>query len=388
MKQMHRGMIALLKSAITRQPETLPEEFRLDKTSVEQSRAHHMAPLIYEGAQICGISPRSPEMQELFRTYCAAAMVCERQQKALTDVTEAFRQTGIDYLLLKGSRLRKLYPRPELRYMGDADILIRMDQYEQISSILTELGFSFHHESDHELVWRNQSLYLELHKHLIPSYNKDFYAYYGNGWQLAVKGEESQYTMKPEDEWIFLFTHFAKHYRDGGAGCRYVVDLWLWRRNYPNMDEAYIRDVLIKMQLDVFHGHILRLIDCWFGEGPGDEILDIMTEFILSSGSWGVDEVKVLSRAVRDAKHSGFSGRLIYLWQTAFPGVMVLREKYTILQKAPWMLPVVWIVRPFYKVLFESRTLKKNVKHVQSLSQDNINLRQEMLDLVGLDYHF
>ena len=381
------GILQLMKSAMTRQPGVLPEGFDLE-AQLELLKPHHMFPLIYDGAVRCGISRQDPVMQQLFQIYFKAIQKSDGQQKQVERIREAFQEAQIDHMLLKGSRLKNMYPAPELRYMGDADILIRLDQYEKIVPVMENLGFRFHHETDHELLWYHPQLSLELHKHLIPSYNKDFYGYYGNGWQLAGKGKGSEYTMKPEDEWIFLFTHFAKHYRDGGAGCRYVADLWLWRRNYPNMDESYIRDVLKKMQLDVFYGHILRLMDCWFGNGPEDKILEIMTEFIFSSGSWGQDQIRVMSRAVRDTKHSGISGRLIYLWQIAFPNVMTLRDKYRVLYKAPWLLPVVWLVRPFYKLLFENRSAKHQLDNVRNLSEENIRLRQEMLNLVGLDYNF
>jgi hypothetical protein len=384
----YRAILQIMKSAMTRQPETLPEGFRLED-QLELLKMHHMFPLIYDGALRCGISRKEPFMQKLFGLYIRAIQKSDGQLRQIDRICEAFRQADIDYLPLKGVRMKKLYPAPELRYMGDADILIRLEQYEKIVPILEELDFSFQKESDHELVWRHEQLLLELHKHLIPSYNKDFYGYYGNGWQLAVKGEGSEYTMRPEDEWIFLFTHFAKHYRDGGAGCRYVADLWLWRENNPQMDEDYILDVLKKMQLDVFYGHILRLIDCWFGNGPEDKILEVMTEFIFSSGSWGVDEIKVLSRAVRDARHSalGFSGRLLYLWQTTFPKVTILQDKYTVLKKHPWLLPLVWIYRPFYKVFFEWKSLGRKKKHLQTLSEENMQLRRDMLHLVGMEYN-
>ena len=52
------------------------------------------------------------------------------------------------------------------------------------------------------------------------------------------------------------------------------------------------------------------------------------------------------------------------------------------------MLPGVWAVRPFYKVLFEAKSLKRKKQHLAALSEENLNLRQEMLNLVGLDYHF
>lgn len=389
MNDQQKAIVLLMKSAITRQAEALPEDFSLEQ-SLALIHKHHMVNLIYDGAALCGISGKHPAMQQLFPHYLRQLLKSEGQQRAVAALCQAFRDAGIDHMLLKGCRMKGLYPKAELRYMGDADILIRPEQYDRIRPIMRQLGYREKSETDHELPWVSDGLYVELHKMLIPSYNKDLYAYYGDGWQLAAAGDGSEYFMKPEDEFIYLFTHFAKHYRDGGVGCRYVVDLWLWRRNYPAMDERYIRKIMETMQMERFYGNILALIDYWFAGGPGSETLDILTEFIFSSGSWGADEVRVLSRAVRDAKHSalGFSGRLLYLWQTAFPPRRTLWDKYTVLKKHPWMLPAVWLVRPFYKVFFEWKTLSRKKKHLQTLSEENIRLRRDMLQLVGLDYNF
>ena len=42
-------------------------------------------------------------------------------------------ENGIDYLPLKGYNLKKLYPKPELRTMGDADVLIRLADFYHVS---------------------------------------------------------------------------------------------------------------------------------------------------------------------------------------------------------------------------------------------------------------
>jgi len=52
---------------------------------------------------------------------------------------------------------------------------------------MADLGYEELYESDHELVWNHDLMRIELHKRLIPSYNKDYYQYYGDGWQLAKK---------------------------------------------------------------------------------------------------------------------------------------------------------------------------------------------------------
>ena len=389
MKQSHIGILTLLKSAIIQQKIALPEGFQLQDADDHINR-HHIASLIYEGALLCNIPQNDIRLLQLFQKYCKALQVSERQLRELERIYNAFEENGIDYMPLKGCKMKALYPKPELRNMGDADILIRTEQYDKIRSVMQSLQFTEGEETVHELVWKSDALYLELHKHLIPSYNRDFYGYFGEGWARAKLLRGTQYTMTPEDEYIFLFTHFAKHYRDGGIGCRHVVDLWVFLRSHPELDLDYIQTELKKLQLLDFYRNIRRLISTWFEDQESDSRTDFLTEFIFASGSFGQIENRVLSRAVRDANHSvlGFSGKLLYLWQTAFPGIKILREKYTILKKHPYMLPLVWLIRPFYKVLFEWRSLRQQQRNLAAFDEDGMENHQKMLHYVGLDYNF
>ena len=389
MKQSHIGILTLLKSAIIQQKIALPEGFQLQDAD-EHINRHHIASLIYEGALLCNIPQNDIRLLQLFQKYCKALQVSERQLRELERIYNAFEENGIDYMPLKGCKMKALYPKPELRNMGDADILIRTEQYDKIRSVMQSLQFTEGEETVHELVWKSDALYLELHKHLIPSYNRDFYGYFGEGWARAKLLRGTQYTMTPEDEFIFLFTHFAKHYRDGGIGCRHVVDLWVYLRSHPELDLDYIQTELKKLQLLDFYRNIRRLISTWFEDQESDSRTDFLTEFIFASGSFGQIENRVLSRAVRDANHSvlGFSGKLLYLWQTAFPGIKILREKYTILKKHPYMLPLVWLIRPFYKVLFEWRSLRQQQRNLAAFDEDGMENHQKMLHYVGLDYNF
>lgn len=388
MNLQHRGIVTLLRSAVTGEKLPLPEGFSVE-ASLEDIKRHNMVTLVYDGAVRCGISSGEPVMQQLFRSYCKALMVSEGQMREVNRIFAAFDENAIDYMPLKGCRMKALYPKPELRVMGDADILIRMEQYEKIVPIMKSLGFMERHESDHELIWSSSALFLELHKYVIPTYNKDFYAYFDNGWQLAAQKEGTRYSMTPQDEFIYLFTHFAKHYRDGGIGCRHVTDLWVFLRNHSGLDEAYIRDALEKLQLWEFYTHIRRLIAGWFEDGPMDEKTEFISEFIFASGSWGRMEDRMLSGAVKDAKRiPGSTGRVEYFLRLAFPGVEALKEKYTVLQKAPWMLPAVWAVRPIYKLLYEREGYKVHADRMAVMTPENLQSRQEALHYVGLDFHF
>ena len=389
MDTQQQGIISLIKSGITAQRYRLPDSFVLED-ALPIVMKHHMLPLVYTGACYCGIDRESDTMQKMLMSYYQLLMKSEGQMQAIRQICTAFDDHGIDYMPVKGCILKDLYPTAELRSMGDADILIRMEQYPQIIPIMEALGFQAIKESDHELVWKSPNLYLELHKRLIPSYNRDFFAYFGDGWKLAVRKEGTRFSMTSEDEMIFLFTHFAKHFRDGGIGCRYVLDLWVFRRANPNMDEGYIKEELCKLQLYEFYRNILQLIDVWFEGAATDEKMDAMTEYIFASGSWGSVASRTISNAVRrEAEENGrINAKWDYFKTYAFPGVQVLKFKYPILQKAPWMLPLVWVYRPFYKLIFERRSMERRVAQGQAIGTQDVDDRERMLRYMGLAYHF
>ena len=382
------GMITLFQSGITGQAYALPAGFDLEQAYATAKR-HHITNLLYTGACHCGISQQDPVMQAMFQDYCVSTVKSEMQYRDLKRVIAAFDENGIDYMPLKGSKLKAMYPAPELRYMGDADILIRMEQYDRIVPIMESLGFVHSKNSDHEIVWRSKSLYLELHKRLIPSYNKDFYAYFGEGWKLARNEMGTRYTMGAEDEMIYLFTHFAKHYRDGGIGCRYVVDLWLFRNAHPQLDEAYIRRELDQIWLSEFYDNIMHLIRVWFDGEPTDEKMDFMTEFIFASGSWGVQTKRLLSAAVKNTQHTaGRGGKIVHIFKTAFPPAECLKRKYPVLKRKPWLLPAVWVIRPFRKLLFERESLTVQKNKLKLIKKENVDAHKQMLNYVGLNYNF
>lgn len=378
-----QGIVTLLKSAVTGQAYPLPEDFSLE-AAYPNLKKHHMDALLYEGAVRCGLSKKDPVMQQLFQKYCKALLRSEGQMAQVARIGEAFEQHGIDYMPLKGCKLKALYPKQELRTMGDADILIRVEQYPQIQPIMESLGYSPVQESDHEFIWRHPQLLLELHKWLIPSYNADFYGYFGDGWALAKHETGCHYAMCPEDEFLYLFTHFAKHYRDGGIGCRYVLDLWVYLRAHPALDGAYLENGLRKLGLWEFYGNICHVMDVWFDHRQPDGMTDLITDFIFSSGSWGQAQSHALSQLVRN--NTGRVGKAQYLKDQLFPSVAQLERKYPVLQKAPWLLPAVWVYRPVYKVLFERKDVAAKRDLLQKVSAEEVDAKREMLRFVGLDF--
>jgi len=388
MNDVQQGIITLIRSALTGQALSVPEGFDLE-TAYPQILRHGILTLAYDGALLCGIDRKLPVMRKLFRGYVKALMQNENQMSMLQQVCGAFDEAGIDYMPLKGATLKAIYPKPEHRLMGDADVLIRTEQYDQIRPIMLKLGMREHIESDHEYIWVCPSLHLELHKRLIPSYNRDYYRYFGDGWRLTKNQKDNQYGMTHENEYIYLFTHFAKHYRDGGIGCRHLVDLWVYRQTHQ-LNESYLSEELNQLRLLTFERNIRDVLAVWFEDERETEKTAFITDVIFQSGSWGSKETRAASLGTKNAAISGSiqKGRMLRTAQVVFPNAAVLRRRYPVLEKHPSLLPIFWSMRWVTVLLFRREKLQKEYEELRMTNPAAVKTYQQALHYVGLDFHF
>ena len=114
------GVLVLIKSARTGQAYPLPEGFSLAECEKLILR-HQVVGMAYEGAVLCGVSKVEPVMQRFFEKYYQHIIRSEKQMVILEKLFATFDEQDIDYLPVKGVNLKKLYPNPAMRIMGDAD---------------------------------------------------------------------------------------------------------------------------------------------------------------------------------------------------------------------------------------------------------------------------
>ena len=351
---------------------------------------HQITPLLYYGLVRAKIKPPPAVEASLYKVTVSAVSITQNQRHALKAVCRAFEQNGICYLPLKGASLQQLYAKPEQRLMSDADLLIKPEQYEKIKTILIGLGFLQGQESNHELIWHKPgALQLELHKMLIPSYNRDYFAYYGNGWKLAKPTKTSRFCFSPEEEFIYLFTHFAKHYRDGGIGLKHAVDLFVFKNANPALNQSYILAELKKLQLLSFYQNVSAMLRCWFSGESANKVTDFLTQRIFQSGAYGTPKARVIAQGTKTAK--SVSAKNVWakkLLQMVFLPYGGMAQRYPVLKKAPVLLPLFWVVRWADTLVFHRSHIRQQKKVLQTLTKKEIENYQQQLNFVGLDFNF
>lgn len=383
-----RKIINVIKSAITNEKIEISEKFPFKKL-LEYSIKHNIFAMIYSGLNVCDVT-LDDSLEKYFNNMALRGVYISVQQMYyLKEITRLFENENIDYMLLKGGVLKELYIKPEIRRMGDIDILIKEEQYEIISKVFKSLGFTFRNESNHEIVWVKDCIVVELHKILMPSYNIDLHSYFGNGWKRAVKVSKNKYTFSDDDMFIYLFSHFAKHFRDSGIGITHMCDLYVFLKN-KQINEIYIEKELKVLQLYDFYCNIKETLDVWFENKESSEITDYITKVIFNSGAYGLSENTVISSALkaRNKYNNVILGRINRIWCTIFPSYNSMKTRYFLLKKFPVLLPYYWVSRWIRLLVHNKNDITSHIGNICYVNEQQIKDYKKGLNYVGLDYNF
>ncbi len=384
------GILTLINNALNGTKNPLPEDFNYSKLYNFAVR-HQIMSLIY-----CG-GAYNPEFisndidGNLRYSTLYTTVAGEKQFYEAEKVFAAFEENGIDYMKLKGVKLRDLYPRSEMRIMGDTDILIRKEQMDEIENIMQSLGYAHIITSNHEWIWGKGECQLELHKKLIPSYVKSFYSYFGSGWDFAKKvtPESFEHEMSPEDEFIYLFAHFAKHYGCSGIGIKHTVDLYLFLQKHSSLDFAYINAQFEKLGILKFFENVKEMLDVWFENAPCDEISEFLTNKIFANGAYGTQTASLTSQAAMLSKGTNAKvAKLKKFMRLLFPKYKHMCPSYPWLKGKPLLLPVAWLYRIVTVLLFKRDSITKHKSNMKIINKGNIDSYRAELDMVGLNFDF
>ena len=381
-----RDIISIIKASLNSTTPTLSGELDYEKV-YSFAKEMQIVPLLCYGLEKVPEVYNTDGGKKIVKSTLSYSFFDEGQMAEIDKIIEAFDLEKIEYVKLKGTVIKKLYPRSDMRLMSDADILIKEESYPKIKKIMTSLGFEEELESDHEYVFtKGKDLNIELHKRLIPSYNKDYYEYFGDGWRLAKPSDKgSEWKMSNEDFFIYTFVHYAKHYRDGGIGVKHLTDFYLYITKVE-IDWNYVEEELEKLQLLRFWKNTKKLIDVWFFDGECDEISEFLTHKLFSGSAYGTGEAHLLSEGLKISKKTK-NVRAKRFFTSVFPPYSTMKQGYKYLAKLPILLPFTWTFR-WIEIIFHPKRFIQQRRKLKMLSSENISAYKNELDYVGIDFNF
>ena len=294
------------------------------------------------------------------------------QELETQELVQELEKRGIKYMLLKGSVMKHLYPRPDLRSMCDVDIQYDTAHKHELDGFMTEHGYELSEVSGTNGVniayKRVPFMYIEYHGALmdtdVPLYN----SYFGVNFErtVPVQGCEVKYT--DEDFFVFMAAHLAKHYFIGGSGVRSLLDIWLYMRKKPELDKEYIFAELKKIRLDEFINIMFSVTSVLFdGEKMKPELENVIG-YILSSGTYGTAS----NKAAETVKEEG---KLKYVLRRFFPDKDFMAINYPIVRKCVLLLPLLWLVR-LVTVLFTKGYKGSDVDTVMNVTEAQTDARK------------
>lgn len=282
--------------------------------------------------------------------YIASCLIHEQFSKMGETIKSLFDANGIDHIFLKGYTLQHLYPDPNLRMLGDIDVLVRKSDYKRAKKILKKNGFEFLDEWEHHAGYRYGKLETELHRKLIAS-NETFSEFFVHPFEHARVENGHTYELENEYNFMFILAHYYKHLRTG-AGLRELCDIYLMLEKL-NLDLNKIQEYIRICEMEHFFDLILTELHLLFGydklpykENPYvSELIDYsLTSGIHGFGSGG----DFLKNKIKNGKKQS---KFCYLLKTWFVPVKTMFLFY------PWtksiiLLPFGYIVRFFHLILF------------------------------------
>ena len=363
-----------MKNIIT--PEMLPALFKL-------SKRHDLAHLIGDALDKNGLLPDESEAKKRFLQERNMAIYRIEQLRYEYEQTFAIlEELQVDYLPLKGTVLRKLYPEDWMRTSADVDVLVYKEDLGKIIAALQE-KLEYVQESIgayDAVVISPTGFHLELHFDLITKYdNETANDLLANVWDYTVRsGNSYQRIMRDDYFYYYHLAHMARHFVDGGCGVRPYVDLWLLN-NKISFDKEQRNALLKKGSLLKFAQASEFLSRVWMeGENHIQES-QWLEEYLLNGGVYGNKQNKVV------IQQGQTGGRFKYIISRIFMPLEEMQYRYEVLKKHKWLYPFM-IIRRCFEVLLkgDSKRIQKELQTSDGIDEKKHNETMQLIDYLGL----
>lgn len=258
-----QAFFALLRAGLWNKEVHFAQYGEIDFSVIQQiAEEQSVVGLIVAGME--KVTDVKPAKKNVLQLICQTLRLEERNKAMnyfIGVLVDKMRDVGIYTLLVKGQGVAQCYEKPLWRSCGDVDFLLSSENFDKALSFLTPLAQSVDREESYSrhIGMTIDQWVVELHGSLrcglspkmdkaIDELQVDCFER-GNvrSWR---NGETDVFLPGVDDDILFTFTHFLKHFYKGGIGLRQICDwcrlLWTYREE---IDVALLKKQLREMGL-------------------------------------------------------------------------------------------------------------------------------------------
>lgn len=358
-----------------------PENDGLDwQKIISLAKKQSVLNILSYAAEELTVKPDEQTVKYLREFRMQKTVVEAQQELAACDICEKLDEMQVRHMLLKGSVIKNYYPSPDMRTMGDIDILVDADRCDEVVKAFIEDGFEFAGKGDLHTNIVKGNAYIEFHRSMVDSFHTVLSEYYGDGFKRAERCDGSfSYKLSDGDFYVFLIAHIAKHYRHGGTGIRSLLDLYVYEKALPDLDFEYINQELEKIGLLEFCEKIRNIAFNWFS-GSFDGKFDLMSEYIAAGGVYGIEGTEMQNSYIFDHIDEDIRFQKIKtLFRIVFLGYDELKIRYPFLEGKKFLLPLFWIIRFFDTLIHNPRNAMQRLddsKKIMSIDEEMVEVQR------------
>lgn len=320
--------------------------------------------------------------------------------KQVSKVLNEFNTKHIEVIVLKGLIIRDLYPNPEQRTMGDADIIVKKDDLDYITKILYKLGYNIsNHKSFHHIVFEHRE-HLNIEVHWVLGKGnifKSIKTIEENMWDNRIPykiGDSYTFSLNLEDTALYLITHMASHIKGSGFGIRQLCDLVVLVENQGHLiDWSLFNKKVKECNIIKFTSVIFNICNRLFEmEIPSDiyignideKNMEIFINEIFSNGVFGKryahKKFANWSASNLDKNKKGYLNKVLC---TMFSPIDTWGDKYNYAKENKLLIPIAYIHKVLYGLFGNKFTLKEKFNLIFKTTKETKN-KDELLKWLEL----
>ena len=258
-----RAFFALLRAGLWSKEVRLEQYGEIDFAAIQKiAEEQSVVGLIAAGME--HIVDTKPAKKDVLQ-FIGQTLQLEERNKAMNYfigvLVDKMREAGIYTLLVKGQGIAQCYEKPLWRSCGDVDFFLDEENYEKAKEFLIPLASFIEPEGEAALHFgvTIDPWVVELHGTLrcglsakmdkaIDGIQADTFD--NHKVRIWKDGEAEVLLPCVDNDVIFVFTHFLKHFYKGGLGLRQICDwcrlLWVYRKE---IDLSLLETRLLSMNL-------------------------------------------------------------------------------------------------------------------------------------------